>query len=204
MSPDVIIKGQSFKGDPSIVGDSNALGFRWRPGSTKNSILIEDCIIDANGAAEGLKFSYVHDVIVKRCTIIGGYEDCVDIVRGGDIFFEECVFIANKTKHHFTIKCDVSNVEIKNCIFRNNFNRWWDGACVDLGNWGSYNTEFMPTTRDIKITDCTLENISWWKKILTRRIYAENPEVINTDGYNLKIPSFFVKLFWGLRRWQTQ
>ena len=54
----------------------------------------------------------MHDVKVKNCIIIGGYEDCVDIVRGGRILFEDCTFISNNTKHHFTIKCQVENVKI--------------------------------------------------------------------------------------------
>ena len=82
---DIVVKDKTFLGDKSRFDgsrDDNALGFGWRPGRPKQSILIENCVIDANGVAEGLKLSYCHDVVVKDCKIIGGYEDCVDIVRG--------------------------------------------------------------------------------------------------------------------------
>ncbi len=204
MSFDQIIKNQSFKGDLNKHKgkiDDNALGFAWRPNQKKRSLLIENCQINANGVAEGLKLSYMHDVLVKGCEIIGGYEDCVDIVRGGNITFENCIFISNGTKHHFTIKCQVENVKIVNCIFRNNFNKIWDGAFVDMGNWSDYDVEDLPKTKGIEIINCTFENVSWWKKILTRRLYAENAIVKNTSGFNLKIPNIFINLFWNHQRY---
>jgi len=203
MKYDNVIKDRSFKGNPKIKGDSNALGVSWRPGQPTVTTLIQDCTIDANGAAEGLKLSYAHNVTVRHCHIIGGYEDCVDIVRGTNILFDNCVFEANNTKHHFTIKCMVDGVTITNCVFRNNFNHVWDGAMVDMGNWGDYDVEDLPKTRNLRIENCTLQNISWWKRILTRRLYAENVSSKNTAGFNLKIPSIFVKLFWRYKRWQA-
>ena len=80
---EITIKGKTFTGDLKKGKQGNALGFMWRPGMPKQKIRIEDCTIDAGPVAEGLKLSYCSDVIVKNCTIIGGFEDCVDIVRGG-------------------------------------------------------------------------------------------------------------------------
>ena len=94
----------------------------------KQKIRIEDCTITQT-VAEGLKFSYCHDVIVQNCTIIGGFEDCVDIVRGGFMIFEKCRFVSKNTKHHFTIKCNASNITIKDCVFVNDFNKLIDGLC---------------------------------------------------------------------------
>ena len=61
MKYDITIKGKSFIGDPTKSQpdpnqpfgkvDHNALGFGWRPGRKKESVLIEDCTIDANGVA---------------------------------------------------------------------------------------------------------------------------------------------------------
>ena len=116
---EIIIKGKTFRGDLKNGKQSNALGFMWRPGMPKQKIRIEGCTIDAGPVAEGLKLSYCHDVIVKNCTIIGGFEDCVDIVRGGFMIFENCRFVSKNTKHHFTIKCNASNITIKDCVFVN-------------------------------------------------------------------------------------
>ena len=211
MKYDKIITGQKFIGDsrnfevddnqPFGKVDKSALGFSWRPGQRKESLLIKDCEIDANGVAVGLKLSYMHNVVVKDCKITGGYEDCVDIVRGGNILFEDCIFISNNTKHHFTIKCQVDDIKIVNCIFRNNFRWIWDGAFIDMGNWGTYNIEDIPKTKNIQIIDCVFENVTWWKRILTRRLFAENSIVKNTKGFNLKIPNIFVKIFWHHKRY---
>lgn len=199
---DIFIKGKTFKGDLKNGIGSNALGFMWRPGMPKRKIRIEDCTIDAGPVSEGLKLSYCHDVIVKDCTIIGGIEDCVDIVRGGFMLFEGCKFVSKNTKHHFTIKCNASNITIKDCVFVNDFKKIIDGALVDLGNWSDYDVIDLPKTKDIYIVDYKFENISWYKKIISRRLYADNP-VIRGDGIVLKIPRLFVWLFWKLRRFQV-
>ena len=199
---EIIIKGKTFKGDPKKGKQSNALGFMWRPGMPKQKIRIEDCTIDAGPVAEGLKLSYCSDVIVKNCTIIGGFEDCVDIVRGGFMIFENCRFVSKNTKHHFTIKCNASNITIKNCVFVNDFNKLIDGAFVDLVNWSDYDVDDLPRTKDIYIIDYKFENVSWYKKIIARRLHAETP-VNRGNGYILRIPRLFVWFFWKLRRFQV-
>ena len=199
---EIIIKGRTFKGDLKKGKQSNALGFMWRPGMPKQKIRIEDCTIDAGPVAEGLKLSYCSDVIVKNCTIIGGFEDCVDIVRGGFMIFENCRFVSKNTKHHFTIKCNASNITIKDCVFVNDFNKLIDGAFVDLGNWSDYDVDDLSRTKDIYIIDYKFENVSWYKKIIARRLHAESP-VNRGNGYILRIPRLFVWLFWKLRRFQV-
>jgi|TARA_Y100000289_G_scaffold19707_1_gene19039 hypothetical protein len=206
MSHDITIQDRSFIGQPNLEHkhDNSALGFSWRPGRKKQSILIKNCKIDANGASEGLKLSWCRDVLVENCTIIGGYEDCVDIVKGRDITFRNCKFIAKNTKHHFTIKCMASNIIIKDCEFINNFNHVYDGACVDMGNWSLYDTEDLKKTQGVIIQNCSLKNMSWYKKILTRRIYAKSAIIKQTSGFNLKIPRLFVKIFWAFKRCQAK
>ena len=199
---EITIKGKTFTGDLKKGKQGNALGFMWRPGMPKQKIRIEDCTIDAGPVAEGLKLSYCSDVIVKNCTIIGGFEDCVDIVRGGFMIFENCRFVSKNTKHHFTIKCNASNITIKDCVFVNDFNKLIDGAFVDLGNWSDYDVDDLPRTKDIYIVDCKFENVSWYKKIVARRLHAETP-VNRGKGYILRIPRLFVWLFWKLRRFQV-
>ena len=199
---EIVIDGKTFKGDLTNGVESNALGFAWRPGMPKQKIRINNCTIDAGPVAEGLKLSYCHDVVVTNSTIIGGFEDCVDIVRGGFMLFEKCRFVSKNTKHHFTIKCQAYNITIKDCIFENDFNNIIDGAFVDLGNWSDYDVVDLPKTKEIYIVDYKLKNVSWYKKIISRRLYAENP-IIRGTGFVLKIPRLLVWLFWKLRRFQV-
>ena len=89
----------------------------------------------------------------------------------------------------------VDDVVISNCTFVNAFNNLFDGALVDIGNWGTYNYNNNQLTKNIKIIDCKLEDIPWWKQILTRTIHGESPNIVNTKGFNFKIPKFLVNLF---------
>ena len=60
---DIVLKNKNFKGDILNGVQSNALGFMWRPGQNKQSILIENCKLDANGVAS-IMFSYTADLAV--------------------------------------------------------------------------------------------------------------------------------------------
>ena len=200
---ETIIRDKEFKGDFSRFkgsADDNALGL----GGTSRKCLIDSCCIDACGVAEGLKLTHISNVTIRNTTITGGYEDCVDIVRGDNILFENCTFVAKGTKHHFTIKCESRDIRINGCTFKNDFNNAWDGALVDMGNWSNYDKTALLKTKNIQIINCKLENISRRKRILTRRLYAQNAIVENTKGFNLKIPNFIIRCFWRLRRWQTR
>ena len=197
-----VIEGKTFKGSFSRFSglrDDNAFGV----GRNRESILIQSCFIDANGVAEGLKLSHSNNVTIRNTTVVGGYEDCVDIVEGSNIIFERCVFIADNTKHHFTIKSNSKNIKIIDCTFMESFKWVFDGALVDMGNWSDYDVKELPKTKGVSIINCKLVDIPWWKRILTRRLYAENAIIKNTNGFNLKVPNFIVKCFWRLRRWQS-
>ena len=87
-------------------------------------------------------------------------------------------------------------------VFVNDFNKLIDGAFVDLGNWSDYDIDNLPKTKDVYIIDYTFENVSWYKKIIARRLHAEAP-VNRGKGYILRIPRLFVWLFWKLRRFQV-
>lgn len=201
MKYDRIVENQTFMGSAPAgdkFHDSNALGFGWRPGQKHIKTLIKNCTIDANGSSEGLKLSFCWDVDVEGCTIIGGKEDCVDMVRGGRIAFKDCRFISKDTSQHITAKCGIKDLSFKDCVFENDYKNWWDGACIDLGNWGDYDDVHRPKARRISITNCKMENMN--RGLLYRTIYSDKPEVENSDGRGLCVPDAFVKLFWFLQR----
>ncbi len=193
-----------FKSNLSEDGESkfygkNALGFSWREGQPRFSIEINCCTIDGNGVAEGLKLSCCRDVTVIDSIIIGGYEDCVDIVRGENIKFINCTFISNgKTKQHITCKGGAKNISFVKCKFVGSFRNFWNGACIDLGNWTDYHDIKRPKVSNIKIEDCQMKNVLY--PVLYRRLYSESPMVENSFGFKLKIPKIFVSAFWFLQR----
>lgn len=185
--------------DDSKFKDTNALGFGWRPGQPEFELVIDSCTIDGGGASEGLKLSFCRNVTVKNSQIMGGCEDCVDIVRGENITFENCTFFANPdTKQHITCKGGAKNITFKNCKFVGSFKNWWDGACIDLGNWTDYDDVDRPMVRNVNIENCIMQDVG--TRILYRRLYSETPTISNTQGFQFNVPRIFVKLFWWLQR----
>ena len=158
---------------------------------------LKDCEIDGRGCAEGLKISFGYNVKVENCIIHGGYEDCVDIVRGANISFINCKFVSYNTKQHFTIKGGCKNITIDDCEFVNDFSKWFDGAILDIGNWCDYDQYPRPKVRHVSVKNCRLTNIKF--KLLSRILYGNSVNVQNTEGYNFKVPSIITKLFFYLR-----
>ena len=162
-----------------------------------NNIVVKNCVIDGRGCGEGLKISFGYNVYIENCIIHGGYEDCVDIVRGANITFKSCKFISYNTKQHFTIKGGCKNITIDDCEFVNDFSKWYDGAILDIGNWCDYDQYPRPKVRHVVVKDCRLTNIKF--KLLSRTLYGNKPNVINTKGINFKVPSIITSLFFNLR-----
>ena len=190
---------QETEGVESKFYGKNTLGFGWRPGDPEFELVIDSCTIDGGGVAEALKLSFCKNVTVKNTQVFGGYEDCVDIVRGSNITFENCTFFASdKTKQHITCKGGAKDILFKNCKFVGSFRNWWDGACIDLGNWTDYDDVERPMVRNVHIVNCSMQDVSC--PVLYRRLYSETPYVSHSKGFNFNIPRFFTKAFWFLQR----
>jgi hypothetical protein len=191
------IEGQKFYSHSKGVdkfNDTSALGLSWRPGRPLMGYEIRDCLIDGSKGDEGLKLSFCQNIYVADSKIIGGTEDCVDIVRGKNISFVNCEFISTNTKQHITIKGGAKDISILNCKFVNDYSKWWDGACVDLGNWTDYDDVTRPMVRDVKIKDCSMVNMQ--RKLLARVLHSQNPDVENSDGRVFRVPRAALIVFW--------
>ena len=194
-----VLYGKYYVCDSQQQEESAALRFGWRPGQPEFSLTIDSCTIDGGGATEGLKLSFCRNVIVQNSQIFGGSEDCVDIVRGENITFDNCTFFANPdTKQHITCKGGAKNITFKNCKFVGSFKCWWNGACIDLGNWTDYDDVDRPMVRNVHIINCDMLDVAC--RILYRRLYSEMPVVKNARGFRFNVPRLFVKLFWWLQR----
>lgn len=198
---DIYVSKQKFRASkeesPDALRDTSALSFCWRPGQERQSILIEDCIIDGRGASEGLKLSFCSNVYVKKCAIFGGYEDCVDIVRGTNIVFSQCTFISAQSKQHITAKGGAKGLTFRKCLFLQPYRKWYDGACIDLGNWTDYDDVVRPGVRDVLIDNCTMFDAG---PVLVRVLHGDSPSVSNSRGWVIKVPPLFTKLFFHLQR----
>lgn len=198
---DIHVKDKKFiataEDAPDKLSDSSALNFAWRPGQDQYSILIDNCVIDGRGASEGLKLSFCSNVYVHNTVIFGGYEDCVDIVRGSNIMFDKCVFSIGDAKYHATIKGGAHTIYFKECTFMGKYKKWYDGACIDLGNWTDYDDVPRPKVRGVVLDNCKTFKGG---PVLARVLHANPPKVFNTEGTVLKVPCLFTNLFFFLQR----
>lgn len=211
----IVVNDKTFKGH--ITDDSNdsaALSLFYRPYYTDDqvpddgvisetgfwgrNIVINNCIIDGTMHSEGLKISFGHNIVVKNSTIIGGYEDCIDIVRGANITFQNCKIISNNTRQHVTVKGGARNITFDQCEFINRFEKFYNGAIIDIGNWTNYDIVKRPKVRNLSIINCKLTNIKF--KLLARVLYGLKPTVKSTNGFIFKIPSIITRLFFTLRK----
>lgn len=194
---EILIENQNFiakeKYQDKFKG-SCALGISWRPGQEEKSYEIKNCIIDGAGSSEGLKMSFCYNVHVESCKIYGGVEDCVDIVRGGNITFANCSFISNNTKQHITIKGGAKNIRIINCNFIKPYKSRFNGACIDLGNWTDYDDVNRPRVRNVEIKNCRI--IDSRRSILCRVLYSDDPTLDLSFGKVFKVPRFLLAIFW--------
>jgi hypothetical protein len=110
----VIIEDQVFLGSPKVSGADNHAHTpeRLNPGIL---LLYRNCVFDARGASEALKFSRHWDIRVEDSVIIGGVEDCLDIVRGGNLTFERVTFTRNGAKQDVTLKGGALNISFIDC-----------------------------------------------------------------------------------------
>lgn len=188
----VEVASRTFEGSPVRPNDdANALGF-----SACDAVHVHHCVISASALSEALKFSKCRQVLVEHCRIVGGYEDCLDIVRGCRYTFRECEFVAGKdTQYHATIKGGVDEVHFDHCRFAGKVS----AHSVDLGNWTDYDIVDRPETRNVFFYNCV-----WDRPSTIRTIHASRPTLVFCDNARLvKWPKILVRGFWFVRRiWQ--
>lgn len=156
-------------------------------GNNTDPILIKDRIIDPaiNGYQDILKFSNAKGVVVDKCFISGGSEDCIDMNRGcRDIVVAHCE-LKPRGKYGMTIK-DTSSVLISRVLFSAHGKE----ADIDLGNWSDTSTE---KTKNIVIHDTVASD---GKPVRIRCGNADWPDI---SGGNCKIDyvgSYLLKAYW--------
>jgi hypothetical protein len=162
-------------------------------GGLKNETITLTENLDGSSHSETLKFSCCKDVTVEgnNHKVIGGKEDCLDIVRGCNYTFKNIDFIANG-EQGATIKCAVSNVVFENVYFRGTTKN----HLVTLGQYSDYNLEKQPPTQQIIFRNCKFDN----PKKAIRLWYAKDVVLENTDAKITKTPSIIVWGYFTARR----
>ena len=89
-----------------------------------------------------MKFSNCQNVLVKGVEVCGGQEDCIDVVRGTDYFFQDLTLYP--LKNGVTIKGSVNGWHLKNIIF----DRKGSEYTIEIGQYDNYWTLSTPPTRN--------------------------------------------------------
>jgi hypothetical protein len=137
----LVIADETFAGTPKPSGEDN---HAHTPERLDRPIVYLNCTFIANGASEALKFSRHWHITVQGGEIIGGVEDGLDIVRGGDLVFNEVRFNCAKSKQDVTCKGGARDIRFYRCPGLRR---------IVLGDFTKYDTfAIMPDGRERRLS----------------------------------------------------
>jgi hypothetical protein len=137
----LVIADKTFVGTPKIAGRDN---HAHTPQRTDRPIVYVNCSFIADGASEALKFSRHWKITIVGGEIIGGVEDGVDIVRGGDLVFHEVRFNCARSKQDVTCKGGARDVRFYRCPGLRR---------IVLGDFTKYDPlAIMPDGRELRVS----------------------------------------------------
>jgi hypothetical protein len=111
----IVVTDENYTGSPKKEGQDNHAHEPREAFGTAQDIEYQNCIFIANGASESLKLSAAWRVKVVGGTSYGGVEDCVDIVKGGDITFDRHQFVKGPARQCVTLKGGARRVRFIEC-----------------------------------------------------------------------------------------
>ena len=159
-----------------------------------------DLSLDAKGEdySEAFKSSNHSNVRVVDSLIIGGVEDCIDLVRGSNFLFSNCTIDCSGSKQAVTVKAGFENLWFKDCSFVGSPKT----AYIVAGQYSDYNFCGDLVTKDIRIDNCDFEDKS---KPAVRMWNASNVISDDEDRLNLDfVPSFVVYFYFSFRKIQQR
>jgi hypothetical protein len=189
------ITRETFYGPESRTdGDSNALHI----GPEQEPTHYVECTIDARAGAEALKITRgARQHRFTRCNIIGGYEDCVDILGAHNITFIDCTFTV-LGRAMATIKGGARMIAFHGGVINGAPKH---GAYFDLGGHTIYKHD-RTITELITITDMTVYT-KHRPMSLSRTWNATEPSVLDVEHpcyvSNFRIPKLIWMLYFYLR-----
>lgn len=149
--------------------------------------------ITANGIgySEALKLSNLHNVEVIGFNLIGGYEDCVDCVRGSNLSFTDGYLYNGDARVFVTAKGGIDGFVLKDVLLLGR-PKWWD---ISLGDHTIYND----AGDNGIMKNVVIDNVSadTNRKVTVLCLWCERPELKNGNYRLIMVPKFLVKiLFW--------
>lgn len=198
--PSLNLTDQTFARSTQSGADSYALIL----GTQEPNSLVERCVIDGSGGEWGLKMPGNVGSMVRGCRLIGGKERALDIVRGSDLTFEDCVFTSGadrpRTSSRWSLAktCDIG---IKGGAARITFVRCQMTDLL-LGDHSIYDNAHTvgPRTSDLTLDSCAAPDGG---PVIIRVYNADLPTLSNgTKAVALRwIGPVVYVYFWIAGRW---
>jgi hypothetical protein len=192
-----VIKGQyiDFSESQNPNGDTNVL---WIGPDQEPTHYIE-CEFARKPVAETIKITRgARGHRFTRCSIPGGFEDCVDMLGCSDIVFEFCSFSILNARTLATIKGGARGIEFHRCAA---VGRPRHHAYFDLGGHTIYREERMKTSE--VVIDQFVAHTQHRVLSLARTWNADSPAIFDSEGTwilgNLSIPKPVWELYFALR-----
>jgi len=162
-----------------------------------NRITYENGTFHGAGKSEAVKISNRREVTFKNCVILGGKEDCLDIVRGSIHTFDNCVFEASGSLQAATIKGGAEYIHFKNCTFKGKPKMGY----VVLGQYSDYNFCKDLKTKYISFDKCHFEDSDTPSVVVWK---ADMPIIEECYANVKKIPTFIVWAYFTFRKLQQR
>lgn len=180
-----------------MIEDTNALNV------PKDGMTYYRISVDGTGLSEAVKISNKNNVKLTECRLLGGNEDCLDIVRGSNHEFHGCCFIpSRKTRTMVTIKGGAKGIVLQNCMFRTSEKTKypWD---ISIGDYTIYDKYKTTPKTEVKIREAVTggrrtANTNGPKPI----VLVLNGEVDADHSVRVwKVPTIFVRILFQFQRW---
>lgn len=140
--------------------------------------------LDGSNNAETLKGSNISDCTVRDFTLIGGYEDCIDCVRGSNYAFIGGSLIAGqKTRTFVTLKGGIDGVVLSDITMSGKCKWWWD---ISLGDHTIYNQGRLLNQKNIVISN--VRKVAPVRKVRILVIDCERPTITDSNAVVIKVP----------------
>lgn len=161
----------------------------------ESDTVYENIFLNGTKDAETIKGSNIQNAVLKKFDIIGGYEDCIDCVRGNNYVFEEGILRTSpKTRVFITLKGGIDGVEMKNLLLIGRTKFPWD---ISLGDHTIYNKGRLMNQKNILISD-----VSRYDKKPVRILVMDSarPEVRDSRVRFIRIPKPIVRVWFMILR----
>lgn len=156
----------------------------------RSHTLSRDLTLDGTKDAETIKGSDLVDSGAVGFDIIGGYEDCIDCVRGTNYLFANGrMRTSEKTRTFITLKGGIDTIVLRDLLLVGSCKYPWH---ISLGDHTIYNNGGLMNQRNIVIDNVNRPN---GKKVWIFCLDSQRPRVYRGNYGVIKVPKFLAKIW---------